>query len=143
MNARAGLRTGLLAVLVVVAAFGCGSDDDGELPFAPDNCQDSKPATGHLNIEITLNAQNYRVPVNVYQGPIEDGRLVRSDSVGVSQFNYELPVDRSYAVTARYLVGQDTVLAIASDDISTNQKQYYDAYCWEVTDAKVDVRLKL
>ena len=126
-----------------MAMFGCSSEDDGELPFAPEDCQDSKPPTGHLNIEITLNAQNPRIPVNVYEGPIEDGRLVRSDSVGVSHFSYELPVDRPYAVTARYLVGQDTVLAIGSDDITTNQTQYYDAYCWEVTDAKVDVRLKL
>jgi hypothetical protein len=143
MSTRTGRRMAPIAVLVVMAAFGCSSDDDGELPFAPEGCLDTKPATGHLHVQITLNAQNPRVPINVYEGPIESGRLVRSDSLGVSQFSYELPADHSYAVTARYLVGQDTVLAIGSDDIRTSQTQYYDAYCWEVGDGKVDVRLKL
>ena len=143
MSERTGVRAGLLVVLVVMVAFGCSSDDEGELPFAPEDCQKTKPANGHLNVEITLNAQNTKVPVCVYVGPIEDGRLVKSDSVGVAQFSYELPADRSYAVTARYLVGQDTIIAIGSDDITTSETEYENGFCWEVTDGKVDVRLKL
>jgi hypothetical protein len=143
MSARTGFRAGLLVVLVVMVAFGCSSDDDGELPFAPSDCQKTKPATGHLIVEITLNAQNTKVPVKVYVGPIEDGQLVKSDSVSVAQFSYELLADRSYAVTARYLVGQDTILAIGSDDITTSETEYENGFCWEVTDGKVDVRLKL
>jgi len=143
MSARTGFRASLLVVLVVMAAFGCSSDDDGDLPFAPPDCQKTKPATGYLIVEITLNAQNTKVPVKVYEGPIEDGQLVKSDSVSVAQFSYELLVDRSYAVTARYLVGQDTVLAIGSDDITTYQTDYESGFCWELTNGKVDVRLKL
>jgi len=109
----------------------------------PVDCLDSKPATGHLTIEITLNAKNPRVPIEVYEGSIEDGRLVRSDSAAVAQFSYELPVDHTYAVIARYLVGQDTVLAIGSDDITTYQTDYESGFCWELTNGKVDVRLKL
>ena len=143
MSARAGFRTGLLVVLVVMAAFGCSSDGEGDLPFAPVDCLKTKPANGHLNVTITLNAQNAKVPVTVYKGPIEDGMVVKSDSVSVAQFSYELPADRSYAVIARYLVGQDTILAIGSDDITTNEKEYEDGFCWEVTDGNVDARLKL
>lgn len=79
----------------------------------------------------------------MYEGPIEDGQLVKSDSVSVAQFSYELRADRSYAVTARYLVGQDTIIAIGSDDITTSETEYENGFCWEVTDGKVDVRLKL
>jgi hypothetical protein len=141
MSARTGFRAGFLVVLVVMA-FGC-SDDNGELPLAPLDCQKTKPVTGRLNVEITLNAQNTKVPVKVYEGPIEDGQLVRSDSVGVAQFSYDLLADRTYSVTARYIVGQDTILAIGSGNITTSETQYENGSCWEVTDGKVDVRLKL
>jgi hypothetical protein len=135
-----GLRAAALAGALILC--GCSSDDE-ELPYPPVDCAYTKPPNGYLNIDVTINAQNPRVPVEIYEGPIEAGKLVQRDTVSVRQFSYQLPVDRSYAVTARYLVGPDTVLAISADKIETEEKEYRDAvYCWEVTDANVDVRLK-
>jgi hypothetical protein len=80
-------------------------------PSLPRTARTANPPTGHLNIEITTEVLRIPgFPVNVYEGPIEDGRLVRSDcgrSISLQLRGFRS--DRSYAVTARYLVGQDTV----------------------------------
>jgi hypothetical protein len=132
------------ALIGALMLIGCSSDEDEELPYPPVDCLSSKPQNGYVNIDITINAQNPSVPVDVYEGPIEAGQLVQRDTVSVRQFSYQLPVDRSYSVTARYLVGPDTVLAIDAGKIETEEKEYRNSvYCWEVDDADVDVRLKL
>lgn len=142
MNRTTCLRFVLVWSMLVLV--GCSDTNSEDLPFAPIDCQSTKPATGFLNVEITVNAANPKVLVKLYHGSLETGNLLRSDSTSVSKFSYELAVDEHYTVTARYIVGPDTVLAINSDKITTEEKDYQDAVsCWDVRNGSVDVRLKL
>lgn len=133
-----------LVLLAGLLAFaGCNDTNSGDLPFAPIDCQSTKPPTGFLNVKMTVNAANPKVLVNLYHGSLETGSLLRSDSTSAREFSYQLAVDEHYTVAARYIVGPDTVLAIDSDKIRTEDKEYQNADCWEVHNGSVDVRLKL
>jgi hypothetical protein len=137
--ARAKWRALFAVVLLPLAA--CSEESD--LPFAPIDCARSRPDDGYLNAEVTIDAQNPTVIVSVFRGDIELDRLVRQDTVSLRTFSYELPVDQTYAVTARYLVGADTVLVIDADDISVTSEEFQDADCYTLENGNVDLRLRL
>ena len=141
MTRLARLRVAALAAGLILGMCHCSQDDT--LPLAPSDCQTSKPDLGNLNIQVTIDAQNTRVPVAIYVGHIEDGMLLQRDSLTVSSVDYSFPVDKAYTVTATYLVGQDTILAIAQDEIQTHETEYQNStHCWDLINAAVDVRLK-
>ena len=136
-----GLAIAMIAALCL--GFASCSEDDSELPFVPIDCSRVEPEEGYLNAEVTLNEQNATVIVAVFRGDIELDRLVRTDTVSVRTFSFRLPVDQNYSVTARYLVGIDTVLVIDADDIRVTSEEFRDGTCYDVEDGNVDLRLKL
>lgn len=117
----------------------CGNEEDG---FAPLNCETSKPTDGNLFVKLSINSQNQKVPITVFRGNFEENNIVFYDTLSSTTVSYTLPVDEYYSVTARYLRGQDTILVIDADRITTDQTDYKDKSCWSVSDADVDVRLK-
>jgi hypothetical protein len=135
------LRRELLSILTCAAGAlllfsACDNRDD-----APADCVTHKPDLGTLTVKLTINDANPRVPLALYRGDFEEGDLVLRDTLSTAIAVYDLPVDQYYSVTARYITGRDTTLAIDGASIDTESTEYRNATCWDVTDAEVDIRL--
>jgi hypothetical protein len=128
-------------VMIISDPVVCNCNDD-DLGFAPLDCQTSKPVDGAFFIKLSINSQNQKVPITVFRGNFEDNNVVLYDTLSSTTVSYTLSVDEYYTVTARYLRGQDTILVIDADRITTDQTDYKDRSCWDVSDGNVDVRLK-
>jgi hypothetical protein len=137
---RAAGRFWIACLLWVLTPVSCSDDDS--LPFAPSDCVETKPKTGFLRIELTIDAQNPSVPLCVFRGDMERNDIVCQEAVTATRASYELDVDQYYAVSAQYVCGMDTILVVRGDRISAKTEEYRDATCWTVEDAKVDARLR-
>jgi len=135
----AATRTGLLIVLLA----GLSCTDKDELDYAPANCRRTKPETGSMIAEVSLNQQNPWVPLKVYLGDVEENRIVLEDTLRTHAKEYLLGVDEYYSVTVRYLRGADTVLVMDGGNLNAKEEEFRDATCWWVEDLKLDLRLKI
>jgi len=124
---------------ILVPLVGC--EEESDLPFAPENCMEQKPAFGSLNLRITINAENPSVTVTVYRGNYDDGIVVTTASFTSETGSIDLEVDNTYSATASYQRGPDTILVLDEGHISTSSEEFRDAICWEVIDGSVDLRL--
>jgi hypothetical protein len=132
----------LLLSLAFLLLSGCNKDNiyqevDCSLCFA------TPPDSGFIRPEITINVQNMRVPVSVYEGPVEEQRLVFRDTFSVPTPRIELPVEKEYSVTATYLKGTDTIIVIDGDKLEIKKAVgQCGGTCYVVTGGFFDLRLK-
>jgi hypothetical protein len=138
-TARDLLLSGFALVPAVLLALGC--TDDENKGYAPSNCKHSEPTTGFLRVELTINQTNHRVPLTIFEGAYEEGKVVLRDTVDVEDVSYELRVGKEYSVLARYISGRDTILALDSESLDVASDEYQDATCYYVEEGKADVRL--
>lgn len=142
---RTFLTDGLfLFVLLAPALNGCDfwTDNDEDCEPAPFGCVDVRPTTGQVIVRSTINGKNLQVPIAVFRGDFEKNDLVLRDTLTGSGATYELPVDQYYSVVAKYLQKDgDTVIAIDGDDLSVDTDDYCDKDCYDVDEARIDVRL--
>jgi hypothetical protein len=136
------LWPGALALLLALALCGACSEDE-DLDYAPADCLQARPEFGYLDVEVTIDAEHDSVPIVIYRGEFEDDVVVEEYVMTAVHRKFELAEDEDYAVTAHYIVGPDTIMVLDGDRISTDEIEYRDAYCWEVNDGDVDLRLDL
>ena len=128
-------------LLALLAGLSC--TDKEELDYAPPNCRHSKPETGSMIAEVSLNPQNPWVPLKIYLGDVDENHLVLEDTLRTHAKEYLLGVDEYYSVTVRYLHGEDTVLVMDGGDLDAKEEEFRDATCWWVKDLKLDLRLRI
>ena len=130
-----------LMYLLILSFTGCTIFDEEceERPFWKE-CEHQRPTHGMLNILVTINSENPSVPINIYRGDFELGILILSDTLTMNEFEYTLPINK-YSATAKYISGQDTIIAVDGGEISVKLIEYCDENCWEVYDATLDLEL--
>jgi hypothetical protein len=134
---------------VLVALIACSdtsttdSDEDNDLPLSPENCEVDRPPLGPLKVKVTIDGEFKTVPITVYRGDIEDNVIELETTMTKPERTLQMDVNRDYSVIALYVIGPDTVAVLDSDDISRENKEYRDRYCWEVPAATVDLRLRI
>jgi len=124
---------------ILVSLVGC--EDKSDLPLAPSDCEEQKPAFGTLNLRITINAENPSVTVTVYRGDYDAGIVVTTETFTSETGSIDLQVDNTYSATASYQRGPDTILVLDESQINTSSEEFRDATCWSVSDGSVDLRL--
>ena len=131
----------VLLYLIILSLIGCGIfDEECEERPSWKECEHQKPTHGTLNISVTINSENPRVPINVYRGDFELGILILSDTINIDEVEYILPVSK-YSATAKYISGQDTILVVDGGEISVELIKYCNESCWEVYKANLDLEL--
>jgi len=106
------------------------------------DCNTTEPLEAGLNISLTINAENTRVPITIYEGNIENNVIVSTDTVSTNKYNILLPPDKYYSVKARYISGTKIVYAIGGATIKKLRNQVCDSVCWSTQDGNVNVELK-
>jgi hypothetical protein len=112
------------------------NDYDGD-----ESCDTIEPFNGYLKLKLTINRENQKIPIIVYRGKIDDNEVVYIDTISSSYFEISMPVDEFYSVKAKYISNDKTIYAIDGNKIKKSSYTYGDSTCWNVRDAKIDVRL--
>ena len=131
----------VLMYFLILSNIGCNIFDEEceERPFWIE-CEHQRPTNGIINISVTINSENPSVPINVYRGDFELGILILSDTLNIDKVEYVLPINK-YSATAKYISGQDTIIAVDGGEISVKLIEYCNENCWEVYDANLDLEL--
>jgi hypothetical protein len=106
-------------------------------------CFPTPPDSGFLRPEITIDPLNVRVPVDVYEGPVEDHKLVFRDTFSIPTPRIGVPVGKEYSLTATYRKGNDTIIVLDGDKLEVkNAVGQCGGTCYVVTGGFFDLRLK-
>ncbi|MEI6124261.1 MAG: hypothetical protein WCQ95_11615 [Bacteroidota bacterium] len=105
-------------------------------------CNSTEPLVAGLNIRLTINDENPRVLITIYEGNIENSTVVSRDTISTSKYYIELPPNKFYTVKAQYVSGQKIIYAIGGDNIKKIRNQVCDSVCWSTEDGNVNVELK-
>lgn len=107
------------------------------------DCTVEIPRTTYLYIVVTDTEMP--VLINIYEGELEDSVLYDSVNLdnNVDEYTSLVPVNKSYTITATYMIDEITYIAVDSayPKVRFTEDQCEEA-CYFVYDREVDVRLK-
>ena len=109
------------------------------------DCFVDRPAEAEINVKVTISNLNPFVPVNVYQGRIDEEILILTDTVRSPTWTAVLPADQYYTVTAtyRYRANWEWITAIDGSHVRTRRvSAACDFPCWTVRGNNFNVRLR-
>jgi hypothetical protein len=109
-------------------------------------CYSPAHDSGDVTIKITINGQNNKVPLVIYNDKYDatnPGKVVKVDTVTVSNVTYSLPVDHYYSVKATYKSNGKTIHVVDGEALK-NMKvtDVCSSPCWTPYGGQIDVRLK-
>jgi len=106
-------------------------------------CYATPPDSGFVRPEITIDPAHPAVPVTVYEGPVESGKVVFRDTFSVPTPRIEVPVGKAYSLTAAYLQNGDTILVVEGDKLEVKKAVgQCGGPCYVITGGFYDLRLK-
>lgn len=125
----------VIAVLFAITGYGC---HDSCSPSA--NCFANKPYVGKMIIQLTINAENPKVPITIYEGDYEDKKIIMELLAESEQTKVDLPMDTRFTVAAEYKQGGKKILALDHARVSSD---WYDCdECYQTQEGKVNVSIK-
>ena len=133
----------LFAVFITFSAckdFWNESEDECADPDYSD-CDTEEPFSVYIDVAVTVNDENSKVPIKIFMGNYEDNNLYASFDTSAVEFEYLIPVTDKYTFVVEYYKGNDTILAIDACEIRKKSKTYCDSTCWEVNSASLDLTL--
>jgi hypothetical protein len=117
-----------------------GSEDCNNYDYS--DCNTSEPLLVALNIKLTINDENSKVALTIYEGKIEDQLIVLTDTVSAPKYNVLLPSNKYYSVKVRYKKGNQIIYAFGGDKIKSTRTTVCDSSCWSTDEGNVNVELK-
>lgn len=106
------------------------------------DCITSEPYDGRMNVKLTINDENPKVPISIYRGKLEDNDLYLTDTVYKENYDTLLPIDYFYTVTAEYKRNGEKIFAVDGDNIKKSHANVCDSVCWDIKTGSVNLRLK-
>lgn len=136
------LKRSALFLCMILLLVNCKSkyDDCTEQDYA--DCITEKPETGRIKVLLTINSENRFIPVNVYEGDFENGELLRSDTITMRTFHYNLTPEKDYSFTATYKDGNSTIMAIDGGRITISRYRMCELRCYDLNAPEIDLRLR-
>jgi hypothetical protein len=105
----------------------------------PDNCSSRTPEHAELNIVLSEPLPR---TVRVYRGAAhETGELVATHAPATKELTLLLPLGE-YSVTALYVTGTDSILAVDSDELGSRELNTCTKTCLVGEPGEVDLALK-
>ena len=107
------------------------------------NCYTQKPDYFDVELRITIEDGNNKIPVTVYYGSYEDGNVAASDTAISESLKFNLPVDEDYSFKATYK--KDGVNYYVINGTKLRARADYescDETCYYITGDYVDMRKK-
>lgn len=107
------------------------------------DCYSERPGVFDIELKITIDSENRRVPLTFYRGPYEDGAVEFRDTAWISRPVYHLQTDTHYTIVAKYQKNARNYYVISGARLKT----HYDETscresCYYVTGRTADLRMK-
>ncbi|OIP01101.1 MAG: hypothetical protein AUJ97_07385 [Bacteroidetes bacterium CG2_30_32_10] len=131
----------LILITFIIATSCTDNTTDCENPDYS-NCNGIEPHYGQLNIELTINRENTKVPIIIYTGKIENNNVYQLDTATSNNYSLTVDINHYYSVQATYKSGNKTIIAVDGDDVKSKSSSMCDSTCWKVQDGNIDLRLK-
>ena len=109
-----------------------------------DNCDpdlycDTVPwDSGFVTINVTQNS-THGVPIIIYEGYVEDNKIVLEDTLYDASWEYYLPIDTRYAVEAYYTESTSTIIALDGDKLKQSSFTNCSETCYNEPGIDLDV----
>ena len=133
----------LFAFIAVTLCF-CSSEN-GEGGLYCYNCKTTMPDSAELIIQVTINSENPKVPIEIYEGNYKidkTGKLLYRDTIAKGELNFLAPTNKTYSAVAYYKNGNRIILAIDGGVFNRQEQTGCETTCWQLIGGKYDVRLK-
>lgn len=131
----------LLFVFLIITMSCTDNNTDCENPDYS-NCNGIEPRYGDLNIKLTINRENTKIPIIIYTGKIENNNIYYIDTATSNNYTISVDINHFYSAKATYILGNKTIIAIDGDDVKSKSNTVCDSNCWKVQDGNIDLRLK-
>ncbi|MBC8147188.1 MAG: hypothetical protein H8E98_04310 [Bacteroidetes bacterium] len=106
------------------------------------DCNTWVPYWGILNIDVTLNNLNPKVPLVIYYDDFNSNDTAWVDTATSEFYQVYMPIGDYYSVVAKYKTSDKIIYAVDGDEITKKSEDVCDSVCWIVKDGRIDVRLK-
>ncbi|MCP4180136.1 MAG: hypothetical protein GY756_20420 [bacterium] len=138
----------IAVIIFALLFFQCQSlidwiSDESDECDNPDysDCNTVEPYKDFLNVSLTINSENPTVEIKVFEGDYENNFIVAEIDADQEKEQVEVNVDQSYTVTARYIQGIDTIIAIDKTKLKKKDRSHCDSTCWSLKGGDIDVKL--
>ena len=129
-------------VLIALFFYACNKETTNQ-PVDCSQCFAVAPDSGFLALHVTINQENPRIPVTIYQGNIEDHQIKFRDTLRLATAKILMPANQSYAVTATYIRGIDTIIAVDGTKLEVKKAAgQCGKTCYAVLGGYLDLRLR-
>ena len=88
----AGTRFHLMAIPVLILGLTLNSCDPESFNLSCENCYTIKPTEGILSIELGPYREGDSIPVKVYKGKLESGKIFLEDTITRNSLDIWVPV---------------------------------------------------
>jgi len=134
----------ILLVFLILAGLSC------DRPAEPEDCADydysdcntTEPQSGKITLLVTVNKKITSVPVSVYKGQVDEGKLLLKDTLDAELKKYDMPVDEYYSVIAYYDINGRKIKAVSGGKLKLNVYPVCDSICYVLKEPVINVRLK-
>ena len=129
-------------LVLVSGNFTACEPEDWVLKVDCGDCYNYLPDSADLVIKLTINTENYSVPLTFYLGDYEDGVIDWQDTARTDKFYLYSAFDKDYTVRATYKSGNQTIMAFDGDEmILYNAGEECGSPCYIVKGGIFDLRL--
>jgi hypothetical protein len=134
----------LLVILTIILALYISCDEKlytGNVDCS--ECYAPKPDSVDLIINLTINDEFTAVPLVIYKGDVEDGKIEYIDTAYESPYYLYVPVDARYSVKGEYARGNKKLFAVDGTNLKVLLVNYAcDAECYVIENETLDIRIK-
>ncbi len=133
------LRLFVVFLILLMPGIGC----DRPLFVNCDECYTDEPSEAELLVKITINNENPKVPLAIYQGTFDTGEEIAQDTVTTESFYIFVKTKKMYTVVAEYHKNGKIIRVVNGHKIKTYlDNESCDSPCYVVTGTTLDARLK-
>ncbi|MFN8206681.1 MAG: hypothetical protein U0T82_04650 [Bacteroidales bacterium] len=130
----------LPALIIMLFPFFAGCEDSYILVG---DCFSDRPEEAEIEINLTINEENRKVPIAIFKGKMESNSIIYSDTCQVEKVHVWLPVDQYYSVVAKYKSGSRIIFAVDGRKLRVVKSTQEDGSdCFQIRGDKMSVQLK-
>lgn len=155
-NLRTTCQLGILFLSIAAGILFSACDDNNCDGFVDSACLPSPPLFADLEIEITINNENRRVPIEIFEGDFDDPlrEWYLRDTITTNRAIYALPVDqfavtpadsrRRWNVAVTYAHEGKTIIALDGARIGWREDDDCAGFvCYTPINRNLNMRLKI
>ena len=135
------LKLSLMALFLITLSTSCGKSKNDICD--PDQiCYTQKPDELYIKVELSNNPNSEAIELSLYKGYLDDGELYDIFSTTESTIYYLMPVGERYTVTAKYKDGNNYIMVVDSEKLSSVSYENCEETCYD-WDEEIVLDLKL